>query len=216
MQQRRTPGGQRPVRRPGRTGRPGTGRGTVRDSGVRAESRTAAGRAPSTARGAEGVRSAKRPAARRAAAGGVTRLAAPRPRGLTGRATVLIAVLIALALAYTYPVRVYLDQQADIERMEAAQAAQRELIAELAEQAAKWDDEAYIKTKARERFFMHRPGEKMVILLEDPAGAARDAGAGGDPSPPAPPDAWYDTLWSSVRAADAAQPTGQTDSQLDE
>ncbi|MFG2060592.1 septum formation initiator family protein [Micromonospora sp. NPDC048871] len=212
MQQRRTPGGQRPARRPVR---PGTGRGTVRDSGVRAQSRTA-GRAPSAARGAEGVRSAKRPAARRAAAGGVTRMAAPRPRGLTGRATVLIAVLIALALAYTYPVRVYLDQQADIERMEAAQAAQRRLIAELTSEAEKWQDEAYIETKARERFFMHRPGEKMVILLEDPAGAARDAGRSGEPEVPVEPDPWYDTLWSSVRAADAAQLDPTTDSQLDE
>ncbi len=50
---------------------------------------------------------------------------------------------------------------------------------------------------------MRRPGEKMVILLQDPAGAARDAGEPGDPAAPAPPDAWYDTLWSSVRAADA-------------
>ncbi|WP_433531501.1 FtsB family cell division protein [Micromonospora sp. CA-263727] len=203
MQQRRTPGGQRPARRPGHTGRQGAGRGAVRDGGVRAESR-AAGRAPSTIRGAEGVRSAKRPAAaRRTAAGGVTRLSAPRSRGLTGRATVLFAVLIALALAYTYPVRVYLDQQADIERMEASQAAQRELIAELTEQAAKWEDRAYIETKARERFFMTRPGEKLVILLEDPAGAARDAGAAGDPATGVMPEAWYDTLWSSVRAADA-------------
>ncbi len=206
MQQRRTPGGQRPARRPGRTGRPGAARGVVRDGGVRAESRAAAGRAPSTSRGAEGVRSAKRPAAaRRTAASGVARLSAPQSRGLTGRATVLFAVLIALALAYTYPVRVYLDQQADIERMEASQAAQRKLIAELTEEAEKWQDDAFIETKARERFFMRRPGEKMVILLEDPAGAARDAGETGDPATPATPDTWYDTLWSSVRAADANQ-----------
>ncbi|QOC93633.1 FtsB family cell division protein [Micromonospora craniellae] len=204
MQQRRTPGGQRPARRPGRTGRPGVGRGAVRDGGgVRAESRTTAGRAPSAARGAEGVRSAKRPAAaRRTAAGGVTRLSAPRSRGLTGRATVLVAVLIALALAYTYPVRVYLDQQADIERMEASQDAQRKLIAELTEKAEKWQDDAFIESEARRRFFMGRPGEKLVLVLDDPAGAARDAG-GTDPATPTSVDPWYDTLWSSVRAADA-------------
>lgn len=125
-------------------------------------------------------------------------------------------MLIALALAYTYPVRVYLDQQADIERMEAAQAAQRELIAELTSQAEKWQDDAYIETKARERFFMRRPGEKMVILLEDPAGAARDAGESGQPTAPVEPDAWYETLWSSVRAADAAQTDAETAPQLDE
>ncbi|MGS2614294.1 FtsB family cell division protein [Micromonospora sp. LZ34] len=209
MQQRRTPGGQRPVRRPGQPGRPGgsrAARGSVRDGGVRADPRAAAGRAPGTARGAEGVRSANRPAARRTAAGGtVKRLTAPHPRRFTGRATVLFAVLIALALAYTYPVRVYLDQQADIERMEASQAKQEKLIADLSAEAAKWQDDAFIETKARERFFMTRPGEKIVILLNDPAGAARDAGR-GNPAGPATPDPWYDTLWSSVEAANGEQP----------
>ncbi len=189
MQQRRTPGGQRPARRPGQSGRPGGGRatrGSVREAGVRAEPR-AAGRAPGAARGAEGVRSANRPAAaRRTAAGGaVKRLAAPHPRRFTGRATVLFAVLIALALAYTYPVRVYLDQQADIERMEAAQAVQEREIAKLAEKAAKWQDKAFIETQARERFFMGRPGEKMMVVLHDPEGAARDAGKAAGSAAPA-------------------------------
>ncbi|MBM0274765.1 FtsB family cell division protein [Micromonospora tarensis] len=211
MQQRRTPGGQRPARRPGQSGRPGGGRatrGSVREAGVRAEPRGAGGRAPGAARGAEGVRSASRPAAaRRTAAGGaVKRLVAPHPRRFTGRATVLFAVLIALALAYTYPVRVYLDQQADIERMEAAQAAQEQEIAKLAAEAAKWQDDAFIETKARERFFMGRPGEKMMVVLHDPEGAARDAGKAGGPTTPAGPTTWYDTLWSSVKAADSQQP----------
>ncbi|MGB2568290.1 FtsB family cell division protein [Micromonospora citrea] len=204
MQQRRTPGGQRPVRRP--TGRPGgaRARATVRDGVVRAEPRAGAARA----RGAEGVRSANRPAAaRRTAAGGtIKRLTAPHPRRFTGRATVLFAVLIALALAYTYPVRVYLDQQVDIERMEASQAAQRQRISDLSAEAAKWQDKEYIKIQARERFYMVPPGEVPVIVLNDPEGAARDAAAGRPKAPPKTPDPWYDTLWSSVRAADDDQP----------
>ncbi|MGC4771865.1 FtsB family cell division protein [Micromonospora sp. DT44] len=210
--QRRTPGGQRPARRPGQAGRPGAGRatrGSLRDAGVRAEPRGAAGRAPGTVRGAEGGRSASRPAAaRRTAAGGgaVKRLAAPHPRRFTGRATVLFAVLIALALAYTYPVRVYLDQQADIERMEAAQSAQEKEIAELAAKAAKWQDPEYKITQARERFFMGRPGEKMMVVMNDAEGAARDAGKPAGSGAPAGPSTWYDTLWSSVRAADNQQP----------
>ncbi|WP_422753333.1 septum formation initiator family protein [Micromonospora sp. WMMD708] len=200
MQQRRTPGGQRPARRP--TGRPGGARGArtpLRDGGVRAEARTTAARS----RGVDGVRSANRPAAaRRTAAGGtIRRLTAPHPRRFTGRATVLFAVLLALALAYTYPVRVYLDQQVDIERMEASQAAQREEIAELSAQAAKWQDPEYIKIKARERFYMVAPGETPVIVLNDADGAARDANGGRPPAPPKAPAPWYDTLWSSVRAA---------------
>ncbi|WP_428961870.1 FtsB family cell division protein [Micromonospora fluostatini] len=197
MQQRRTPGGARPVRRP--TGRPGGARG------VRAESR---GRTSGAARGAEGVRSASRPAAARRAVpgGGVKRLSAPHPRRITGRATVLFAVLIALALAYTYPVRVYLDQKADIERMEAAQAAQRALIEQRSIEAAKWQDPAFIESEARRRFYMVYPGEVPVIVLNDPAGAARDAGAASRPAQPETPDPWYDTLWSSIRAADAGHP----------
>ncbi|TDB77596.1 MULTISPECIES: septum formation initiator family protein [unclassified Micromonospora] len=203
MQQRRTPGGPRPARRP--TGRPGGARArtSVRDGGIRAEPRSAA-----RVRGTDGVRSASRPAAaRRTATGGtIRRLTAPHPRRFTGRATVLFAVLIALALAYTYPVRVYLDQQVDIERMEAAQVAQRQDIARLSAEAAKWQDEEYIKIKARERFFMVPPGETPVIVLYDPEGAARDAAAGRPKAPPKDPDPWYDTLWSSVRAANAERP----------
>ncbi|MEU2614773.1 septum formation initiator family protein [Micromonospora sp. NPDC007271] len=209
MQQRRTPGGQRPARRPGQSGRPGAARvrSSVRDAGVRAEPR-AAGRSPGAVRGLDGVRSASRPAAaRRTAAGGtVKRLTAPQPRRFTGRATVLFAVLIALALAYTYPVRVYLDQQADIARMEASQAEQRKLIEDLSAEAAKWQDPAYIETQARERFFMVRTGETPLVVLSDPAGAAKDAGKGARPGPPKPPEPWYDSLWSSVRAANAERP----------
>jgi len=208
MPQRRTPGGQRPARRPGQPGRSGEGRrvrAPYRDGGVRAEPRGTAGRAPGSGRGAEGVRATNRPAAgrRSTVAGTVKRLSAPHPRRFTGRATVLFAVLIALALAYTYPVRVYLDQQSDIARLEAAQAAQREKIADLSTEAAKWEEPAYIRTQARERFFMVFPDEVPLVVLSDPEGAARDAGRPSGPTPPQRPDPWYDTLWSSIQAANA-------------
>ncbi|RKN43596.1 FtsB family cell division protein [Micromonospora endolithica] len=208
--QRRTPGGQRPAR-PGQSGRPGGSRAArtpAREGGVRAEQRATSGRAPGTTRATEGVRATNRPAAaRRTASGGtVRRLSAPHPRGFTGRATVLFAVLIALALGYTYPVRVYLDQQADIERMEAAQAAQRRAIDELAVEAAKWQDERYIAIKARERFQMGRPGETLLVVLSAPEDAAGDAGRPAGAGQPTAPAAWYDTLWSSVQGANVAQP----------
>lgn len=201
MQQRRTPGGQRPARRPGQAGRSGGAR-PVRAGGARGESRAAAGRAPGVVRGADGARSANRPAVRRSAPGGaVKRLSAPRPRWGTGRATVLVAVLIALALAYTYPVRVYLDQQTDIARMEAAQAAQRAEIERLTVKAAKWQDPKYIAAEARERFFMGVEGEELLIVLPKPgADAAADQSAGLDGL--AGSDRWYDIMWSSVTAAD--------------
>ena len=198
MTQRRTPSGQGPARRPGQSGRGGA-RASARDSGGRGGS----SRAPSSARGADASRSANRPAAARrgAAAGAAKRTHAPQPRRFTGRATVLCAVLVALALAYTYPVRVYLSQQSDIAKMEAAQAEQRKLVGQLSDEAALWQDPAYVRIQARQRLYMGPPGEVLLVVLSDPDGAARDAGIDPDAAKKQAPDPWYGTLWSSIRAA---------------
>jgi cell division protein FtsB len=206
MTQRRTPSGQGPARRPGAAGRPGgraAGRPSARDTATRIEprsSRSTPPRTPGAVRGTDGARSGSRPAAaRRAATAGATkRTVAVRPRAFTGRATVLLVVLAALALAYTYPIRVYLDQESTIAQMQAAQAHQRAVIAGKAEEVAKWQDPEYVRAIARKRFYYVRPGEVPLVLLDDPAGAARDAGL---VAPSAAPDRWYDTLFSSVAAA---------------
>jgi cell division protein FtsB len=194
MTQRRTPSGQGPSRRPGQAGRP-TARSRVRDTGsTRIEPRPSAGRIPPS-------RKARPTSARRTAATGATkRTVAKAPRAFTGRATVLIVVLIALALGYTYPVRVYLAQESKIAKMKQDQETQRGVIAGKAQTVAKWQDPEYIRIQARDRFFYVRPGEIPLLVLNDPAGAARDA---GKKSPAAAPDRWYETLWGSVGAANA-------------
>ena len=208
MTQRRTPNshglsGQGPSRRPaGSSGRPGS-RAVARPSRSRdtADTRIEPRRVPA-ARTTSGIRSGSRPAAaRRAAATGATkRTVATRPRAFTGRATVLIIVLVVLALAYTYPVRVYLAQESKIAQMQAAQAAQRAKITGLAEEVEKWKDDEYVRIQARDRLFYVRPGEVPLLVLDDPAGAARDSGT----APAADgPDRWYETLWGSVAAANA-------------
>jgi cell division protein FtsB len=131
--------------------------------------------------------------------GPAKRTAAPRPRALTGRATVLIVVFVALALAYTYPLRVYLAQESQIAQLEADQAAQRKLITDKQQELAKWKDPEYLRAQAREKLFYVRPGETPLLVLNNPAAAASNT---GNPSAAAP-DRWYDTLWNSVRAADA-------------
>ena len=202
MTQRRTPSsrglsGQGPARRRAAAPRP-SARVRTRDTGAtRIEPRTAVTRVP-------GARNARPAAARRTAATGATkRTVATRPRAFTGRATVLVVVLVTLALAYTYPVRVYLAQESRIAEMQAAQALQREVIADKAEEVAKWQDPEYVRQQARGRLFYVLPGETPLIILDDPEGAARDA---GQPPPAAAPDRWYDTLWSSVEAANS-EPT---------
>ncbi|UQU64013.1 septum formation initiator family protein [Couchioplanes caeruleus] len=203
MTQRRTPSGQGPSRRStGHAGRPGVRSGArptrTRDTGAtRIEPRRTVGTRTTGSLNRSGSRPA---AARRAAASGATkRTVATRPKAFTGRATVLIVVLVALALAYTYPVRVYLAQESQIAQMQADQARQQDDIKGLEEEVEKWKDPEYVRIQARDRLFYVRPGEVPLLVLNDPAGAARDAGR---PVASAP-DRWYDTLWGSVAAANA-------------
>ena len=177
--QRRTPSGQGPARRPGSS--------RVRTTGA---TRVQAGR----------TRSRPGPTRRTASVGTgpAKRTAAPRPRALTGRATVLIVVFVALALAYTYPLRVYLAQESQIAQLEADQAAEQKVIADKQVQLQKWKDPEYLRAQAREKLFYVRPGDKTLLVLPNPNAPASSTGS----QPAAPPDRWYDTLWNSVRAAD--------------
>src|SRR5439155_23303221 len=128
---RRTPGGPGASARLGRAGARGA---------------TPSGRSPRAPRAA-------RPAAARrgAPAGTAKRTRAPQPRRLTGRATVLGLLLLGLLLAYAYPVRVYLSQQAEITTLEEQQAAQQKHIGDLKDERAKWNDDEYVKAQARRR-----------------------------------------------------------------
>jgi cell division protein FtsB len=184
---RRTPSGQGPARRSGTRVRNSPGGSRVRNTGPI--------RVPSARRTSDAGAAAKR-------AGGAAakRTDAPRQSALTGRATVLIAVFVALALAYTYPLRVYLEQETQIAALERAQTAQRAEIAATAKELEKWNDPEYLRIQARETYFYVRLGEAPLLVYYDEPGAARDA---EKDTPAAAPDRWYDTLWSSVEAANA-------------
>ena len=85
-------------------------------------------------------------------------------------------VLVALALAYAYPVRVYLAQQRRSPRCRRPRRAQREGIADKADEVAKWQDDEYVKTQARERLFYVQPGRDAAAGARRPGG--RRAGRG--------------------------------------
>jgi cell division protein FtsB len=113
---------------------------------------------------------------------------------------VLALVLGALLLAYAYPVRIYLNQQAQISTLEANQAAQRRRINELTDESERWKDPTYIRTQARERLQMVMPGDTVFIVSRPgsttPTSTDPNAGKAKNTGP------WYGQLWSSVQAAD--------------
>jgi cell division protein FtsB len=136
-----------------------------------------------------------RPAASPPAATKARRTKVPRaPRPISGRAAAIGLLLLALILAYAYPVRLYLAQQAQIDQLSAAQSAQRARIADLQTQIARWNDPNYIITQARVRLGLVRQGELLFVVQADqqPSGAST-----------APTDrSWVSQLWSNVQGAD--------------
>lgn len=151
----------------------------------------------------DGGRSASRPAAsRRPALGGrAQRTRAPRPRRFTGRAAVLALIVAALVLAYAYPVRTYLTQNAEVNRLKAQLSAQQTRIEGLSDRSRKWDDPAYVAQQARERLHMVRPGDTAIVIGDAPAAGTTDPFA-PDRGRATGSGSWYAKLWSSTRAAD--------------
>jgi cell division protein FtsB len=103
-------------------------------------------------------------------------------------------LVIGFTVAYAYPLRVYLAQQAEIAKLEEDTAAQRQHIQELADEVARWNDDEYIKLKARERFRLVEVGEKTYVVGTDET----ETEQAGDPTPPP----WFEQVWTSVQAAD--------------
>jgi cell division protein FtsB len=113
---------------------------------------------------------------------------------------VLATVLLALLLAYAYPMRVYLTQQAEIQALEDKQRAQQQHIRQLEEERAKWDDDEYLRAQARRRLHYVLPGETAYLVLDD-QGTADAPGTTPGPGTGKGSHRWYDGLWSSIGAA---------------
>jgi cell division protein FtsB len=140
-------------------------------------------------------RAAPRPSGVRRAAGPARRTKAPRgPVRVSGRAAALGLLLLGLMLAYAFPVRTYLAQQAEIDRMQAAQVDQHKRIQELTDQLARWNDDSYVAAQARSRLHLVRKGELLYVVTVEPSQTGTD-----EPPPPAP---WFAQVWTSVQAAD--------------
>jgi cell division protein FtsB len=152
----------------------------------------------------------RRPRSRRPVAAGraprsPARVAAGPSRGsFTTRAALLGLVLCGLVLSAAVPLREFLDQRADIRRLETAQAAQRERVAALQEEERRLRDPAHVRRLARERLHYVMPGETAYVVLRPAPDEPDDVVV--PPAPAGTQAPWWSQLWSSVRAADRPQP----------
>jgi cell division protein FtsB len=130
------------------------------------------------------------------------------PSNLTARAIALTVVLLILTISYASSLRIYFAQASDIAATKAEIAERQQRIVELEGELAKWQDDEYVKTQARQRLGWVVPGEtgyKVVDAEGRPLGGGAEIT--GEVAPPAEPgDAWWAKLWGSVAAADAPVP----------
>jgi cell division protein FtsB len=182
------PSGRPPTSRPGA----GPGRGKPR-------TRTQAHKPPSASREPHG-----------GAAGEEEATAPPRRRGygLTARAIALAVVLLILTISYATSLRIYFSQAQEISATKAEIAERQQRIRDLQGELARWDDEAYVRTQARERLGWVVPGETGYTVVDadgNPLGGGAKISAEGAPEQQ-PQDSWWSKLWGSVEAADRPAP----------
>src|SRR6516164_8765311 len=124
--------------------------------------------------------------------------AAPRTTRLTSRAAVLAVVICAIALSLAYPVREYLAQRQQIDRLVAQQQTMLAQVKNLQAQQAKLSNRSYIEQLARQELDMCFPGTQCYVIegSQSLIGGAQPQRTG-----PAP---WYAKLWRSVEQADTS------------
>jgi cell division protein FtsB len=156
---------------------------------VRAGARSTAVSRPGQRRGS------RRPV--RAATGAATRR---RPL-FTGRAVLLGALVLLLALTLAGPIRQFLAGRAELVQLAAEGRELDERADRLAEQLERQADPAYAERQARERLTYVLPGDRLVVVVdgetvEGDAGTLPPDDAGTEPS------SWYAGLMESLSTAD--------------
>ena len=113
-------------------------------------------------------------------------------------------VVAVLAVSYASSMKAYLQQRAHIADAEGADRASGPAdIDALEREKRRWDDEAYVRAQARDRFGYLMPGETAYVVLDEDGEPIETRSELHDPGKVLrePPAAWWQDAWSSVELA---------------
>jgi cell division protein FtsB len=119
----------------------------------------------------------------------------------TGRAVLLGALVLLLALTLAGPLRQYLAGRAELVQLAAEGRGLDQRTEELQQELARRADPAYAQREARERLTYVLPGDRLVVVVDGQA-VEGDAGAAPAESTRTAPSSWYEGLLESVAVAD--------------
>jgi cell division protein FtsB len=127
---------------------------------------------------------------------------------VTARAIALAVVVVILTISYATSLRIYFAQAHEIAATKAEIAERQQRILQLQGELARWDDEAYVRTQARERLGWVVPGETGYVVVD---ANGKPLGGGAAISAETASDqplqgSWWSKLWGSVEAADQPAP----------
>ena len=131
-----------------------------------------------------------------------------RGSSLTARAIALAVVLLILTISYATSLRIYFAQAHEIASTKAEIAERQLRVRELQGELARWGDDTYVRTQARERLGWVVPGETGYTVVGadgKPLGGGARIAAETTPDGSAQ-DAWWFKLLGSVQAADRPAP----------
>jgi len=120
----------------------------------------------------------------------------------------LSVVLLILTISYATSLRIYFSQAHEISATKAEIAERQQRILQLQGELARWDDEGYVRSQARERLGWVVPGETGFTVVDAegrPLGGGAEIKAESASDEPAQ-DSWWSKLWGSVEAADRPAP----------
>lgn len=119
---------------------------------------------------------------------------------VTTRAIVLLSVILLLFASYTASFRAWWGARQEIQATKAERATLNAEIKQLEENKERFDDPAYIKQQARERFGWVMPGEVGYRVI-GADGSVRGQVPVLDEPPEVRQPQWYDKLWGTVETA---------------
>ena len=135
--------------------------------------------------------------------GGAGEASAERRPRFTGRAAVLLLVVAVLAVSYASSLKAYLQQRAHIEDLKSQIERTSASIDDLEREKRRWNDDAYVRAQARERFGYVMPGETSYVVLDEHGEPIESRARLHDPDEllAEPPTAWWEDAWESVELA---------------
>jgi cell division protein FtsB len=129
-----------------------------------------------------------------------TATAARRRPLFTGRAVLLGALVLLLALTLAGPLRQFLAGRAELVQLAAEGQALDQRAADLEAQLERQADPAFTEREARQRLAYVLPGDRLVMVVDGTVEG--EDGAPAEPAGPAEPRTWYEGLMESLSTAD--------------